>query len=246
MLIFDFKQGWCRYFSESKQSMRILFAFIPLFMAVGCGSNKPTSLESSSGTAADSSQQPEPWFCQASDTDDQWDCVRSATLAASPKPSRLPSSQPKQSQEPESALFEATDPPPASTPTAAGQPSGPQPSEPQPLYRQLSYQPDKPAAILDLPEDFYAVQLVALSSKESLEQYAREHKLAGMSAARIWSDDQLFYILLLGIYETKVDAERAADSLSGTLAAVNPWIRTLGSLQRAMVEAETQAGVMEP
>ncbi len=111
-----------------------------------------------------------------------------------------------------------------------------------PRHVELSYRPDKPVAILDLPEDFYAVQLVAVSSKEALEKYARERKLSGMSAARIYAAEQMYYILLLGIYETQENAELAIASLSGPLAELSPWIRSVGSLQRAMLEADRVSG----
>lgn len=97
-------------------------------------------------------------------------------------------------------------------------------------------------AILDLPEDFFAVQLVAVSSKEALEKYAQERRLSGMSAARIYAADQMYYILLLGIYETQEKAELAIASLSGPLAELSPWIRSVGSLQSAMLEAERVSG----
>jgi len=141
-------------------------------------------------------------------------------------------------------------PPDRSAPTAsiAQQPIARPKSLPAdaPQHVQLSYQPDQPVAILDLPKDFYAVQLVAVSSKEALEDYAQEKKLAGMSAARIWDGDQVFYILMLGIYETRENAQRAVDSLSGPLAQLNPWIRSVASLQAAMLQADERLGDMGP
>ena len=101
---------------------------------------------------------------------------------------------------------------------------------------------EKPTALLDLPSDFWAVQLVAVSSKEALEKWARDNKVIGMSAARIWNGQQMFYILLLGIYETHENAEEAIESLQTPFGDQKPWVRSLGSLQAAMIEADRESG----
>ena len=121
--------------------------------------------------------------------------------------------------------------------TQAGQNTGKR----VPKHIQLSYQPDKPVSLLDLPEQFWVVQLVSVSSKEALEKYAREHQLRGMSAARIWSKDQYFYILILGIYETYNNATQAIEDLPPPFDKFPPWIRSVGSLQKAMLEADRRA-----
>ncbi len=112
----------------------------------------------------------------------------------------------------------------------------------EPKHIQLSYRPEKPIAILDLPEAFWAVQLVALSSKEALEAFAKENNVRGMSAARVWNGQDLFYVLLLGIYETRDRASEAITSLTAPFDTYDPWIRSVGSLQAAMVKADQQSG----
>ena len=101
---------------------------------------------------------------------------------------------------------------------------------------RLAYRPEKAVAIADLPESFWAVQLIALSSKESLEAYARQHGLRGMSAAEISANGKTFYVLLLGIYESKEIAIEASADLGPPFES--PWIRSVGSLQKAMLAAE--------
>ncbi len=148
--------------------------------------------------------------------------------------------------EPQSTSSAAPEPEPASTPppippidTTNNQKTQ---SRNEPKHIQLSYRPEKPVAILDLPKAFWAVQLVALSSKEALEAFAKENNVRGMSAARVWNGQGLFYVLLLGIYETRDRASQAIASLTAPFDTYNPWIRSVGSLQTAMVEADRQSG----
>lgn len=105
-----------------------------------------------------------------------------------------------------------------------------------PPHIRLAYRPDKPTSIIDLPDEFWAVQLIALSSKEALEKYARDYDLKGMSAAQIGVDGKPMYILLLGIYETRAFAEEASQNLPPPFD--QPWIRPLKGLKQAMIAGE--------
>ena len=111
-----------------------------------------------------------------------------------------------------------------------------------PEHLRLAYRPSQPTALTDLPADFYAVQIMAMSSKESLEAFVAREGISNMSAARVERDGALFYVLLLGIYEDADKARRAVASLPEEIAGAEPWIRPLGSLQSAMQRADRLAG----
>jgi septal ring-binding cell division protein DamX len=229
-----------------------------VLLSFGCGS-RATAPSAQTNETADRSD--ESWFCQVGATDDDWDCVQSEALAATHTPQRLPAAR---TQTP--AVIQVPEPinrslgKPASTttpgvlsntaavtsePVATPAPKAKASTENVPKHIALSYRPDKPIAILDLPADFWAVQLVALSSKEALEKWAKENKVSGMSAARIWNGQQMFYILLLGIYETRANAEEAIASLLTPFVDQVPWVRSVGSLQAAMLEADRESGTSE-
>ena len=112
----------------------------------------------------------------------------------------------------------------------------------RPAYQSLAYVPDRPTSLLELPGDFWVAQLMAVSSKEFLEEYAAEHRLKGLSAARVASGERLFYILILGIYETKDRAQRAITDLPPPYDTYSPFLRSLKSLQQAMKRADDLAG----
>ncbi len=103
------------------------------------------------------------------------------------------------------------DPEPVADPVVAEAP--PVDTANLPAYQALAYVPDKPTSLLELPPNFWVAQLMAVSSKEFLESYAEEHNLRGLSAARIASGEKLFYVLILGIYETKDKAEAAITNM---------------------------------
>ncbi len=67
------------------------------------------------------------------------------------------------------------------------------------------------------------------------------HREAG-HPARVERNGELFYVLLMGIYEDADRARRAVDSLPDEIGGAEPWIRPLGSLQSAMLRADRLAG----
>jgi septal ring-binding cell division protein DamX len=103
---------------------------------------------------------------------------------------------------------------------------------------RLAYKPDKPVNIIELPPDLYAVQIVAMSSRDALEDFVSDNRLRGMSAARVANDGQVFYVLLLGIYETAAIANEAIEDIPPPMDKLSPWVRRLGSLQHAMIRAD--------
>ncbi|MAT84571.1 MAG: hypothetical protein CMD39_09805 [Gammaproteobacteria bacterium] len=212
------------------------------------------------------------WFCQMSASGDGWSCVRDQALADDPRPDRLPSPAPPPEAPAGVPDLPAPAPLPGGGPDAGAPPdarlpgSGPEgaggasrgedaPRPPpidasaaQPLpddapeHVRLAYRPARPTALTDLPASFYAVQLMAMSSKDSLEAFVAREGISNMSAARVERGGELFYVLLLGIYEDVDKARRAVASLPDEIGGSTPWIRPLGSLQSAMLRADRLAG----
>ncbi len=238
--------------------LNLLSALIFVLLLAGCGAR------ATAPSPTNQSNVREPWFCQPGVTDDEWDCVQSKELAAEPRPNRLP----KPRSQPAAPGGEPTGPlervPPAVQAPLPAEPTPPpvEPDSPSaadaaqgarntsdtenvPTHVRVSYQPQTPVPLLDLPEDFWAVQLVALSSKQALESWATEHRISGMSAARVYNGEKIFYVLLLGIYETHAFAKLAVASLPPPLDSHKPWIRTMGSLQNAMLASDQITGTAE-
>lgn len=233
--------------------------FIVLFVLSACSNNPATT--SSDQAESISRAQEKAWFCQMAENGEDWQCVQDAALARNPKPDRLPARE--QTREAgaeisptaelgpltEDTETEDTDvnSEPAETSTTSNEAASaiPAPTTDLPVHIALSFRPENPVALTDLPADYFAVQLVAVSRKRDLEEFAELHQIRGMSAARIFSQDQLFYVLLLGVYETYAYAERAVASLGPPFDTLQPWIRPMGPLQVAMLAANEQTGSSE-
>ncbi|MBT7333846.1 MAG: hypothetical protein HN856_05660 [Gammaproteobacteria bacterium] len=210
-----------------------------LGLLASCSSKGPNTAN------ANANDRKTPWFCQPGDNPDAWNCVQSETLAKNPKPAPLPPSASAATNDqisPPAPAIAAAPARPRPTPPqspASGQNSPVAPSAaPEPPYISLSFRPGKAVPLLDIPPDYFAVQLIAVSDRETLEAYALENGLIGLSATRVRSGKAIFYVLILGVYETKDKAELAVASLSGSMRSLNPWIRTVASLQEAILAAK--------
>jgi len=86
----------------------------------------------------------------------------------------------------------------------------------------------------DYPDDSYAVQLIALQSIQEALDFANEYGLATPMMARIRSQGNDWFIIILGIYDTMDEAQAAgADWQSAHDPGSKPWIRPVGPLKQA-------------
>ena len=86
----------------------------------------------------------------------------------------------------------------------------------------------------DYPDDSYAVQLIALQSIQEALDFANEYDLAAPMMARIRSQGNEWFIIILGIYDTMDEAQAAgADWQSAHDPGSKPWIRPVGPLKQA-------------
>lgn len=207
------------------------------------------------------------WFCIANEAGDDWDCVQRPRLATNPSQTKLtkqpqPETAPIATVQPlnpsdtlrpdplqvatgqtnvdiADAKVRTAVPAPSPKPAPVFEPNR-QFSEP-PDWRQLAYRPSTSIDLSELPAHFYAVQIVAMSSMEALQLFAKEHLLSDVLAARVEANGEFFYVLLLGTYETLADANAAAASRPDPLMNIQPWVRKLGSLQDAIARGDLLA-----
>lgn len=208
-------------------AVRRVLASVPLVVALAGCANTTYTANSRAEWLVDERAGGD-WFCEPAENGG-WDCVRDPERVANPRPARLPK-----------PLFADSGPSGPGPNPALELPAEPPPRSPSalPLYQQLSFQPERPTALADLPGTFYVIQLIALSTQEDLEQYIIDNNLPVMSGAVVERDGERFYTLLAGIYTDRETAERAARSLPEELSAHGPWVRSMESLQAAMARAE--------
>jgi hypothetical protein len=107
-----------------------------------------------------------------------------------------------------------------------------------------TWEVEQRAETLDLenqPGSLYTVQLMTMSSRERMEAYMAEHAVGDLPIAPLERDGEVYYALLLGIYDTFAEAEQAMTQLPPGLSDKTPWVRSLGSVQTAMRRVEAAA-----
>ena len=177
-------------------------------------------------------------YCEPNVAWDGWSCDRQpAPVPPQPQP-RPPAPVPQQLP----AIYANVPPVDTAGTTVAEDGTAAAPADGEPAWRRLAYPAASATPLQQLPADFYAVQIVAMSSFEALETFRHAHGLDRVLAARIGSGGRIYYALLLGVYRNLADARVAAAARPASLAHCQPWLRKLDSLQAAVVRGDALAG----
>ena len=185
------------------------------------------------------------WFCGTGDENGEWACVRDQELRVGATP---PVAAPRSEAAPagtegRAAPVDARNAPRNDTSSAAAAARRqPLPTAPR---RAPAARRDGPVPLTEVPPDYYVLQLLALGSKEALEEYAARKAFRGLSAARVERGGALFYVLLFGMYRDRQSADAAAANLPPELAEFKPWVRRVESLQEAIRRGDALAGTSE-
>jgi septal ring-binding cell division protein DamX len=179
-------------------------------------------------------------YCEPNGAWDGWNCGRQpGPVPPQPVPVRPAATSAQQLP----AIY--ADVPPVDTAArAAPAPADPSAYDPggEPAWRRLAYRAAAATPMQQLPAEFYAVQIAAMSSFAALEAFRHAHGLDGVLGARIESGGHIYYALLLGVYRNLADARAAAAARPASLAHYTPWFRKLDSLKAAVARADALAG----
>jgi septal ring-binding cell division protein DamX len=136
-------------------------------------------------------------------------------------------STPKQ----ESTIKPAVITPPASKPSA----TIPQPSAPITTPPAVSQEDAHLHTLLKRSPSDYTLQLFGSNNKEAAKKFISENQLASKAVyAKVWQNNQDWYIVLYGDYTGHSQAVAAIKQLPGTLQAQSPWARSMQSVQDAI------------
>jgi len=82
------------------------------------------------------------------------------------------------------------------------------------------------------PAGYFVVQVVASSTMAQLNDFANANGMSNDWVAETNVNGKTWYVLMLGVYPTKSEADQALASVSNI--GTQPWIRTVRSLQSVM------------
>jgi len=86
--------------------------------------------------------------------------------------------------------------------------------------------------ILQVKPEHYAIQILALHSKEKLLAFIEQAKLQGKSRYYVAQfQGKPWYVLIYGDYKTRAEAQAALVGLSEVVKQEKPWVRSYASLQ---------------
>jgi len=229
---------------------QILLISLTTTLLLGCAS---TGNNSAATSANEANNEPKSWFCEGKSKDEakEWDCAQltKQEIALRQVEQQKHKAEKTIKEEKEKAAEQLA----AAKESARAKLSGsdrtgknqnPPPGQfltvasTTPLYITLAYKPEKPTALLDLPETFWAIQIMALQDQNALNSFVTDNQLFGVSGAKIESQGKLFYTLLLGVYESRPIAEEAWESRPQSIRSLKPYFRDLGSLQNAIRNGE--------
>jgi septal ring-binding cell division protein DamX len=180
-----------------------------------------------------------------------WECVQDAELARRPQPERLPTDEPD-IPEPESAIPPSIEPTitfeTEATPAAVDTveetqipptpPVAPEPASGEPAGAEQS-------GLMALSGDMFAVQLMAVANESLADEFISDYGLQDTLTILMAREDDLYYVVLLGVFESFADAQYAVDHRPQSLADVEPWIRSLSSIQEGARDAQSLLAVTE-
>lgn len=232
------------------------FILILTIALAGCASKATDPLEAQED---ENTAQPTSWHCEQDG--DTWSCKRRtiADIQAREAARRskqfdwslppgqqtslqdgLPNKEPEREPtiRPEKQAANHTDKQPRQ---AIGQTLAPSPSRvaAEPKKVTSARVDSQSRSLEDLPGHYWAVQLIALNSQKELREFMRSTQLDELTGAMIKVKDRLWYVALLGVYEDREGAERAAAERPSVLQPYEPYIRSVASLQAAMSAANT-------
>jgi len=89
--------------------------------------------------------------------------------------------------------------------------------------------------LLAQPPDSYTLQLVTVSSAESVAGFiSKQPDPSRFASYQLARDGRILYVVCYGTFATRSEAEAASRQLPATVGSVKPWIRTLAQVHGAI------------
>lgn len=91
--------------------------------------------------------------------------------------------------------------------------------------------------IFAYPPDYFAVQVVAVKTKQQLLDLLSQYDLGDPPYGLMKAGGEFWYVLIYGVYPDYPSAKAAINELPEDLRKLKPWVRKMGPLQKAIQDA---------
>ncbi len=92
----------------------------------------------------------------------------------------------------------------------------------------------------DLPDSHFAVQLIAVQTRQEVDSFAQQYSIESPTFVRISTQGDFWYVVLLGTYDNKDEADLAAETWNEQNQPFSkPWVRPIGPLKTAASHAQS-------
>lgn len=86
-----------------------------------------------------------------------------------------------------------------------------------------------------LPANQFTVQLLGSSSRANVEDFVRRHSGTPLYWFETRNEGRPWFVIMMGAYPSRAAAQTAASGLTGELGRLEPWIRSVGTIQGEIV-----------
>lgn len=122
-------------------------------------------------------------------------------------------------------------------------PVKPEQTPPKTVEQKQSVQPKQPVKttassngqsgnIASAPAGSYTLQLSSASRSDTLDAFAKQHKLSNYKVYKTIRNGQTWYVLIHGNYRSVNDAKSAIATLPVEIQAKKPWVRNMKQVQQ--------------
>lgn len=87
--------------------------------------------------------------------------------------------------------------------------------------------------LMDYPANYFTVQLMASVDVDRVYRFADQNQLSTQYVVPTIRDDMTWYVLLLDVYPDYASAVAGKDDIA-SLLNTQPWVRSVGSVQKLM------------
>lgn len=107
-----------------------------------------------------------------------------------------------------------------------------QPAQPKQPAKTTTANNSQSGNLMSAPAGSYTLQLSSASRSDTLEAFAKQHKLTNYKVYKTIRNGQTWYVLIHGNYRSVNEAKSAIATLPADIQAKKPWVRNMKQVQQ--------------